>query len=89
MSDTYERREGLTIISRGGEYLRFLGGDDGVTRDEFSEDSTGGFDTESEGTDIDEDDIFSAFFTGEDTALDGGTVGDGFVGVDSLGRFLA
>lgn len=47
MSDTYERREGLTIISRGGEYLRFLGGDDGVTRDEFSEDSTGGFDTVS------------------------------------------
>jgi hypothetical protein len=36
--------------------LRFPGGDDGIARDEFGEHSTGRFDSESEGVDVDEED---------------------------------
>lgn len=35
----------LTVIGSGGEDLRLLGWDDGVTGDDFREDSSGGFDT--------------------------------------------
>jgi hypothetical protein len=70
-------------------HLALAGGDDGVTGDELGEDSAGGLDTEGQGADIDEDDVSGAFGAGEDTTLDGSTVGDGLIGVDSLGRLLA
>ena len=70
-------------------HLGLPGRDDSVTGNEFSHGTTGGLDTESEGADVDEDDVGGAFFTGEDTTLDGGTVGDGLVGVDALGGLLA
>jgi hypothetical protein len=45
--------------------------------------------TESEGADIDEDNISESLLSGEDTSLNGGSVGDGLIGVDSLGGLLA
>lgn len=45
--------------------------------------------TESEGADINEDDISESLLSGEDTSLNSGTVGDSLIRVDSLGRLLA
>jgi len=77
------------VISGSREDLRLPGGDDSVTGNELGEDSTGGLNTESERADIDEDDISGSFGTREDTTLDGSTISDGLIRVDSLGRLLA
>lgn len=65
-------------------HLRLPGRDDSVTGNELGHDATGGLDTESERADIDEDDIGHTLVTSEDTTLDGGTIGDGLIGVDTL-----
>ena len=70
-------------------HLGLPGRDDSVTRNEFGHDTTGGLNTESEGTDIDEDDISHTLITSEDTTLDGSTVSDSLIGVDTLRGFLA
>ncbi|KAF5326355.1 hypothetical protein D9611_000923 [Ephemerocybe angulata] len=82
-------KDGRLVVGGGGEDLALPGGDDGVTGDELGEDTTGGLDTEGEGADIDEDDISGSLSSREDTTLDGSTVGDGLIGVDSLGGLLA
>ena len=64
-------------------------GDDGVTRNQLGEDTASSFDTESKRADIDENNVSSSFGTREDSTLNGGTVSDGLIRVDSLGRFLA
>ena len=63
--------------------------DNGVARDELRHDATGSLDAERERADIDEDNILGAFLTRKDTALYGGTVSDGLIGVDSLRWLLA
>jgi len=45
--------------------------------------------TKGQGADIDEKNTLASLFTGKDTTLDSGTVGDGLVRVDTLGRLLA
>ena len=70
-------------------HLRLLGWDDGIAGDELGEDTTGGLDTESQGADIDEENIAGAFFAREDTTLEGSAPSDSLIGVDSLGGFLA
>ena len=64
-------------------------GDDGVTRNQLGEDTASSFDTEGKRADIDENNVGSSFGTREDSTLNGGTVGDSLIRVDSLGRFLA
>ena len=70
-------------------HLALAGGDDGVTGNELGHDSASSLNTEGKRADIDEDDVISALFTGKDTTLDSGTIGDGLIGVDSLRGFLA
>jgi len=77
-------QDGGLVVGSGREDLALPGGNDGVTGDELGEDSTGGFDTESEGANVDEDDIGSSFSSRENTTLDSGTVGNSLVRVDTL-----
>lgn len=70
-------------------HLRLLGRDNRVTGDELGHDTTSGLDTERKRADVDEDDVFIALFTGENTTLDGSTVGNSLIWVDTLRRLLA
>jgi hypothetical protein len=45
--------------------------------------------TKGQRADINEKNTLASLFTREDTTLNSGTVGNGLVGVDSLGRLLA
>jgi NAD-specific glutamate dehydrogenase len=81
--------DGGLVVGGGREDLALASGDDSVTGDELGHDTTGGLDTESEGADIDKDDLAGTLSSGEDTTLDSGTVGDSLVGVDTLGRLLS
>ena len=72
----------------GNSHLRLARRDDGVTGDELGHDATGGLNTESERADIDEDDVAEVLVTGENTTLDGSTVRNGLVGVDTLRGLL-
>ena len=45
--------------------------------------------TEGEGAHVDEDDVSESLLSGKDTSLNGSSVGDGLVGVDSLRGLLA
>lgn len=70
-------------------HLRLASRNDSVTRDELSEDSTSGLNTEGKRADIDKDNILSALFAGKDTTLNSSTIGNCLIGVDTLGRLLA
>ena len=50
---------------------------------------TNRLDTEGQGADVDEDDAAGSFNTAENTSLDGGAVGDGLIGIDTLGGLLS
>ena len=69
-------------------HLALFGRNDRITRDQFGKDTTSGLNTERERVDIDKDNITQALVAGEDTTLNGSTVGDGLIGVDTLGRLL-
>lgn len=69
--------------------MGFAGGDNGVTRDELGEDTTGGLNAKGESGNVDEDNILSAFLPREYTALNRGTVCNSLVRVDTLGRLPA
>ena len=75
------------VVGGGGVGLGLLGGDGGVLGDHAGEDTSEGLDTEGEGSDVEEEE--AGDITAEDTTLDGGTGGDGFVGVDTAEGFLA
>jgi hypothetical protein len=51
----------------------------------------GGLDTEGEGGDVEEEEVLGLLVTlaGEDSTLDGGTVGDGLIGVEGTAELLA
>ena len=69
--------------------MALAGRNNGVTRNELSHDSAGSLDTESEGVDINENDVTERLVTREDTTLDSSTVRNGLVRVDTLRRLLA
>jgi hypothetical protein len=69
-------------IGGSGEDLGLFGGDGGVAVDETGEDTAEGFNTEGEGSDVEEEDIGD--IAGQDGSLDGSTNGDGFIGVDGF-----
>lgn len=79
----------LTVISGGREDLTLLGGNDSVTGNELGEDSASGLDTESKRAHVDKDEILGTLFTGKNTTLNGGTMSDSLVGVDTLGGLLS
>lgn len=79
--------DGSLVVLIGGESLTLLGWDEWRSGDDNTHDSTDGFDTEGEGSGVDNNDII-AFFTANNTSLDGGTISDSFIGIDtSVGFF--
>jgi hypothetical protein len=56
---------------------------------QFGHNSPGSLNTHGQGTDIDQQDIRASFLSAQDTTLNGGTVSDGLIRVDTLGRLLS
>ena len=83
--DEYSR----LVVSGSREDLRLLGRDDSVARDELGHDTAVSLDTEGEWADIDQDHILKTLFASKNTTLDGSTVSDSLIGVDTLRRLLA
>jgi hypothetical protein len=79
------------VVRVGGEGLGLLGGDGGVALDERSHHTSGGLDTEGEGSDVEQEKIgnFLGSIAGKDGGLDGGTVCDSLIRVDGLAKLLA
>jgi len=79
------------VFSVGGEGLRLLSGDGGVTGDENSHDLSGSFDTHGKRGNVEKEDILDVFRTrsSENSGLDSSTVSDGFIGVDGSVRLLS
>ena len=63
-------------------------GDDGVTSNQLGEDTASSLDTEGKRANIDESIKTRIFGVKEGSTLNGGTVSDDLIRVDSLGRFL-
>jgi len=82
--------DGLVVLI-GGEGLGLLGGDGGVPGEDGGHDTTDGLDTLGEGSNINEEHVRDGLGldTGEHGGLDGGTVGDGLIGVDRFVELLA
>lgn len=79
------------VVGVCGECLGFLGRNGCVSRNENGHDSTSGFDTKGEWSDVQEDYFVDGFggVSGEDSGLDCGSVGYGFIGVDVSVWFFA
>jgi hypothetical protein len=73
----------VLVVLVGGEDLGFFGWDVGVSGNEDGHDSSNGFDTLGEGADVKKENVSSSFTSGEDSTLDCGTKGDGFIRIDS------
>jgi hypothetical protein len=79
------------VVSVGSEGLGLLGGDDGVSGDKNSHNTTSGLDTLGKRNDIEEEKILNllGLLTVEDSGLDGGTISDGLIRVDGSVELLA
>jgi len=79
------------VISVGGESLLLLGGDASVSWDKDSHDTTSSLDTLGKRSNIQKEEILDLFgtLTGEDSGLNSGTVGDGFIRVDRSVKSLS
>mmetsp|Transcript_45726 Transcript_45726/g.111455 ORF Transcript_45726/g.111455 Transcript_45726/m.111455 type:complete len:378 (+) Transcript_45726:417-1550(+) len=75
----------VVLVSR--ECLGFLGGDGSTAVDELGHDTTDSFDTLGKRSNIQQKNLACCVttFSGKDTSLDGSSVGDSLVGVDTLG----
>jgi hypothetical protein len=62
-----------------------------TTRDshQLGHDTSGSLDTHGQGADVDQQDVRAGLLSAQDTTLNGGTVSDGLVRVDTLGRLLS
>jgi hypothetical protein len=58
--------------------------DDGITRNQLGEDTTSSLDAERERADINQNNVGSSFRTRKDTSLNGSTISDSLIRVDSL-----
>ena len=72
------------VVSAGGESLLLLGGNGSVSGDDVGHDTTDGLDTLGEGSDIQKEEVLDlgGTLTGEDSGLNGSTVGNSLIGVD-------
>jgi hypothetical protein len=62
---------------------------DSIPWNQLGKNTTSGLDTKCERADINQDNFFCALLPGKDTALDGGSIGYCFIGVDALGGLFA
>jgi NAD-specific glutamate dehydrogenase len=88
--ENLDKHTGL-VVAVGGENLSLLGGDGGVTLDDGGEDTTGSLKTKGQGGNVEEEELIelaASVSTRENGGLDGGTVGDGLIGVDGLAGLL-
>ena len=78
-------------VGVGGEDLRLLGVDGGVSLDKGSHDTTGSLDTEGERSDVEQEKVldFLRGVPGEDRSLDGSTVSDSLIRIDALVELLS
>ena len=76
---------------KGKQYIHLTlpCGNDGITRNQLREDTASSLDTEGERANIDQNNVSSSFGAREDSTLNSGTISNGFIRVDSLGRLLA
>ena len=81
-----DRHSGLVVLV-GSEGLTLLGGNDAVSRDELRHDTSNGLNSEGQGGDINDNNLPG--FTSEDSTLNGGTVGDSLIRVDTLVQLLS
>jgi len=83
--------DGGLAVADGGEGLLLDGGDRGVAGHDDGHDATLHLDTEGERNDVEEEEVLGlgALLAGDDGGLDGGTVGDGLIGVDGPVELLA
>jgi len=80
------------VVGEGREGLGFLGGNGGVALNERSHDATSGLDTDGQWGDIQKQDLAGGLgrgVTGQDSSLDGSSVGNGLVRVDGFVGLLA
>lgn len=63
--------------------LRLLGGDVGVAGDEDRHDTADSLNTLREASNVDEEELLSTSVTTDDTTLNGSTIGDSLVGVNT------
>lgn len=73
---------GLVVVT-GSEDLRPLGGDDSSLMDNLRVDSTFHLKTERKGGGIDDNQFLLTLLSTDDSSLDGSTIGDGFIRVDT------
>ena len=81
-----DRDLGLAV-GGSGENLGLLRGNGGVPVNDAGEDSSESLESEGQGSDVNEDDVLDVAL--EDSSLDGGSDGDGLVGVDAFVGLLA
>jgi len=76
---------GLLVILIGSKDLWFLGGDERTSGDNGRHNTSNSFYTEGEGSSVNDNDITQVFgiFTTDDSTLNGGTKGDGLIGVNT------
>jgi hypothetical protein len=74
------------VVGVGGKGLGLFGWDSGVSLDQSGHDATSGFNSEGEWCDIEEEEILDGlvFVSGEDSGLDGSTVGNSLIRVDGF-----
>ena len=56
---------------------------------QLGHDTSGGLDTHGQGADIDQQNVRAGLLSAQDTTLDGSTVSNGLIRVDTLGRLLS
>ena len=71
-----------------GMHLAFPCGDDGVTRNQLGEDTASSLDAEGKRANIDENIFTTSIGTREGPTLNSGTISDGLIRVDSIGKLL-
>mmetsp|Transcript_15909 Transcript_15909/g.40756 ORF Transcript_15909/g.40756 Transcript_15909/m.40756 type:complete len:104 (+) Transcript_15909:614-925(+) len=82
-------RHSILVVLVGAKHLALLGGHKAVTLDECSHHTANGLNTQRKRGDIKENQRLGLLLTAEHTTLNGGTVGNSLIGVNTSRRLLA